>query len=479
MFDRLFQRFSGFAPAPSDRRQSVVARPAFPPRVLGVVALACWILIGVVHQSARADEYLLGPEDTVKLRVYEWRASRDTVFEWKALNDTFVVAPDGMLSLPLAGLVKAENRTTSEVARSIGQQLKAKLGLGAQPDISVSVVQFRPFYITGQVNHPGEFPYRPGLNVLQAVSIAGGLPIAQRDLGRFARESIQGRGDISILRMNDINLLAKKARLQAELAGAETIDFPDQLSSRSSDPVVATAIQQEELVFKARKEGMKTQVRALMELQDFLDNETGTLKEQLALLDKQIASLQTELGSVSKLVTKGLAAAPRQFNLERQVAQAQSDRLAAETSLLRAKQEISRTKLSIIELQDGRKNEITRDLRDTQTALEENMGRETTARQLLYDSEVTAPQLLASRNASMDAKPVYVIFRRTAQGKSITIDADETTPVQPGDTVKVIIPLPAGLDTLQTAPASRPATGNSSSLHPSADATAHGGLAMK
>ena len=447
-------------------------------RTLGAAVLLSWIMIGSVLQTAQAGDYRLGPQDKVKIRVYEWRPSRDAVFEWKALSDVFVVAPNGSLSLPLVGSVKAEGRTTSEVATSIGQQLKRNLGLGDKPDISVDIAEFRPIYVTGQVTHSGAFPYRPGLDVLQAVSIAGGLPTGQHDFARFTRDSIQGRGEIGILRMNEVNLLARKARLEAELANADSIHF-DQLKSHRDNPLVATAIQQESLIFKARREGMNTQIHALHDLQDFLEKETGTLTDQLGLLDKQIASLQKELGSVSKLVTKGLAAAPRQFNLERQLAQAQSDRLSAETSLLRAKQEISRTNLSIIELQDGRKTEVTNDLRQTQSALEENRRKESTAEQLLYNSEVTAPQLLARRNASSRVEPIYTIFRRTAEGQSITINADETTVVEPGDTLRVTIPLPSDIGPSPPGIASQSALDANGYLQPSSRAPARSGLAMK
>ena len=441
---------------------------------LAASLLLSLMLIGGAIKTASADTYTLGPEDKVKIRVYEWRPSRDAVFAWKALNEEFIVSPDGRLSLPLAGEVQAQGRTISQVAEAIGQQLKANLGLGRSPDVSVDISEFRPFYVTGQVARAGAFPYRPGLTVLQAVSIAGGLPTGQEGTARFGREAIQGRGDISVFRMYEVNLLAKKARLEAELSGADSIRFPDRLEANKDDPLVKTAIDQERLVFKARNEGMKTQVRALHDLQDFLDKETVTLGQQLALLDKQINSLQKELGSVSKLVSKGLAAAPREFNLDRQLAQAQSDRLSAETSLLRAKQEISRTNLSLLELQDGRRNEATNDLRQTQSALEENERKEATARQLLYDSEVTSPKLFASHEVASRAAPVYTIFRRAADGKMTTIDAQETTSVQPGDTVRVVVPPPPDTDVGRPA-----ASGASADGLFSPDGTSSNGLAMK
>ena len=120
---------------------------------------------------ASAAEYLLGPQDKVRLKVYEWRASRDVIFEWTALNDSFVVGADGTLFLPFVGQIRAEGTAPGDLARSIGDRLMQHMGLSRQPDVAVEIAQYRPFYIVGNVKQPGEFPYRPGLTVLQALGI--------------------------------------------------------------------------------------------------------------------------------------------------------------------------------------------------------------------------------------------------------------------------------------------------------------------
>ena len=62
------------------------------------------------------------------------------------------------------------------------------MGLGRPPDVAVEVVQFRPFYIVGDVRPPASSPTGPGLTVLQALSIAGGLRTrAERRRGSSAR----------------------------------------------------------------------------------------------------------------------------------------------------------------------------------------------------------------------------------------------------------------------------------------------------
>ncbi|TIQ34918.1 MAG: polysaccharide export protein, partial [Mesorhizobium sp.] len=139
--------------------------------VSAVMSLAC--MLGV--SAANAKDYVLGPQDKLRVKVYEWRASRDTIFGWDAINDEYTVGPNGSVSLPLVGEIKAAGLTTGEIANSIGYRLMKSVGLMRKPDTAVEIVQYRPFYVVGKVTQSGEFAYRPGLTVLQALSIAGGL----------------------------------------------------------------------------------------------------------------------------------------------------------------------------------------------------------------------------------------------------------------------------------------------------------------
>lgn len=386
-------------------------------------------------------EYLLGPQDKLRLKIYEWRASRDVIFEWTALNDEFIVGSGGSLSLPFVGDIWAAGKTPSDLANEIGSRLKQQMGLGREPDVALEVVQFRPFYIVGHVTQPGEFPFRPGLSVLQALTIAGGLRTREEDLARLEREVIAGRGEIDLLALNNVSLLARKARLEAELADAKEIAFPDSLLNLQDEVSVSIMMAQERAIFATRKDGLETQVRALSDLKEFLIKELASLEKQLTFHDTQIALVQKELSGVTTLVQKGYSAAPREISLQRTLADVQSSRLSAETALLRTRQEISRTEISILQLRNSFSNEVTLALRETQAQLNETARKADTASQLLHDSEVSAPRLLAMRSRAQRAEPVYTIVRPDGD-ESIEIPAKETTEVLPGDTIKVEIPLP-------------------------------------
>jgi polysaccharide export outer membrane protein/exopolysaccharide production protein ExoF len=430
-------------------RTALIGRPAQRvSRIVGSVAGIALCLAAGIQSPAMAGDYQLGPQDKVRLKIYEWRPSRDEIFEWTALNDQFTIGAGGELSLPLVGGVDAAGTTPSELGHVISQRLMQHMGLARQPDVAVEVVQFRPFYMVGQVMQPGEFPYRPGLTVLQALSIAGGLRTREENLARLEREVIAGKGDVDLLKLNYVSLLARKARLEAEQRGMNEVVFPKQLTDRQEDSTVRLMMDQERSVFSARRDGMATQARALKELKEFLVKETDSLEQQLTFFDTQIELVQKELSGVSSLVSKGFTAAQREMSVQRDMAQIQSSRLAAETALLRARQETSRTDISILELQNQRMNEVATALRETQMQLDEITRKADTAVQLLHDSEMTAPRLLALRSQAANAQPKYTIVRLTAQGGT-ELTATESTEVQPGDTVKVEIPLPPGLEDLE------------------------------
>lgn len=397
------------------------------------------ILLNMVTGPARADDYLLGPQDKVRIKVYEWRAARDEIFEWDGLNDEFTVGAAGTLSLPFAGEVEAGGTTTGELAARIAEQLRSGMGLGRGPDTSVEIVRFRPFYIVGRVDHPGEFPYRPGLTVLQALSVAGGLQKLSDGPMRIERDAISAKGELQFLGAQVVNLRARRARLEAELRQSDTIDFPREPTAYSNDASAELANQQEGLIFQVRREAFSTQMRVLEQLKSFLEKEVVSLTAQNQTEETQIQLVKKELSGVSSLVDKGLASAPRQLGLERTVAQIEGERLRVDTSLLRAKQEISRTEISMLELKNKRANDVSIELRETQAKLEELGRKAETADQLLYEAEVTAPQLLAQRARTRRVQPVYTIVRQR-EGNALELSASESTAVEPGDTIKVEMP---------------------------------------
>jgi polysaccharide export outer membrane protein/exopolysaccharide production protein ExoF len=256
---------------------------------------------------------------------------------------------------------------------------------------------------------------------------------------RFEREAIGIRGELTVLRQQVSSLMARRARLEAELKQSETIEFPRELTRRQRVDAIALIMQQEQQVFDARREAFNAQVRALEQLKSHLEKELPALSAQLAIEDTQIRLVKKELDTVSSLVDKGLAVTPRQLSLERTVAQIEGERIRVGTALLRAKQEISRTEIALLELTNKRKTDVALELRETQSRLDDLYRRTDTSEQLLFEAEVTAPQLALRLARARLTQPTYTIVRNQV-GSFVEMSATESTAVQPGDTIKVELP---------------------------------------
>jgi polysaccharide export outer membrane protein len=98
---------------------------------------------------------------------------RILVYNEPTLSGEFVVNSNGAIAVPLIGDVVATNRTATELSLEITARLSQ--GYLRDPRVSIDVVNFRPFYILGEVNKPGEYPYSNGLTVLNAVATAQGF----------------------------------------------------------------------------------------------------------------------------------------------------------------------------------------------------------------------------------------------------------------------------------------------------------------
>lgn len=109
------------------------------------------------------DSYKLGAGDRLKV----------VVFGEESLSGEFEIDGQGMVSLPLIGNMKAGSIDVRAFEHNIAERLKD--GYLVSPRVSIEVLNFRPFFILGEVKNPGSYPYVNGLTVLNAVALAGGF----------------------------------------------------------------------------------------------------------------------------------------------------------------------------------------------------------------------------------------------------------------------------------------------------------------
>jgi polysaccharide export outer membrane protein len=136
-----------------------------------IVVLSFLISPLMIFAEEETKDYIIGPGDVLDISV------------WKdeTLTRSVVVLPDGKISFPLIGEVIASGKTVAKLKKEIEEKLSAFV-----PDVILSFevkqVNSMLIYVIGRVNNPGRFLLNTNVNVLQALSMAGGLtPFAKRD----------------------------------------------------------------------------------------------------------------------------------------------------------------------------------------------------------------------------------------------------------------------------------------------------------
>lgn len=135
-----------------------------------IIRLFCALVFGSLLTFGNAaiaagnSEYKLASGDVISITVF---GEDDLSFKKLRLTDA------GTFSYPFIGEVAAKGKTASEIEQDLIKGLKG--GYLVNPRVSVSVLQYRDFFISGEVLKPGGYPFQPGLTLRRAIALAGGL----------------------------------------------------------------------------------------------------------------------------------------------------------------------------------------------------------------------------------------------------------------------------------------------------------------
>ncbi len=144
-------------------------------RLLASIILAsslCFVQLASAQSAIQASvstpaeansAYKLGPGDEVHIAVFN---EPDLSVQQK-------ISANGQISVPLIGDVAANGLSTEELSHALAERFQN--GFLRNPRVSVSVITYRPFYVIGEVNNPGAFPYTANLTIESAIATAGGF----------------------------------------------------------------------------------------------------------------------------------------------------------------------------------------------------------------------------------------------------------------------------------------------------------------
>jgi protein involved in polysaccharide export with SLBB domain len=151
------------------------------------------------HQSA----YTLGPGDKILIRVF---GEDDLSMEVR-------LGGAGLLNYPYLGSLQVSGLGVAELEQRITDGLKGQYLV--DPDVTVSILEYRPFYLNGEVSDPGGFPYQPGLTLARAIALGGGFtPRASKN-------------KVTVVRADDPSLEARPIELNDPVKPGDVIVVPE------------------------------------------------------------------------------------------------------------------------------------------------------------------------------------------------------------------------------------------------------------
>ncbi|MBV2132957.1 polysaccharide export protein [Pseudomonas sp. MAP12] len=162
--------------------------------------MLCFLLGNASAQAENASTYKLASGDVIRINVF---GEKDLSIEEIRLNDA------GIFSYPFIGDVRAKGKTAAEIEQLLTESLKGDYLV--DPRVSVSVLTYREFFISGEVQKPGGYPFQPGLTLRRAAALAGGL----------TERASEGR--ITIIRDQDASRTPEKATLDTVVMPGDTI----------------------------------------------------------------------------------------------------------------------------------------------------------------------------------------------------------------------------------------------------------------
>ena len=161
--------------------------------VCGALLAVALLVSGCAGGSlSEAEQQSLAAAATAPAKLQPGDKININVFGEDKLSGEYQIDQGGQISLPLAGTIEAQGLTQTELEQALAKKFRSQYL--KNPKVTVTIATLRPYYVMGEVEKPGEFAYKSGLNVLTAMAIAGGPTY------RASRSTvqIQRRGETSM-----------------------------------------------------------------------------------------------------------------------------------------------------------------------------------------------------------------------------------------------------------------------------------------
>lgn len=415
-WQQLFLRIEAtmFEAAAGSPRKKGASPTRAPAKATALVAVAAAALLAAMPGRLRAEDYRLAAGDVLTIQVLD-RPDLSVA--------TARLQPGGRLMLPRLGSLDLGGMTAEGARDVIEDRLRSVEGL-ARPDVTVEIREYRPVFVTGDVNGPGGFEYSPGMTVLQAITLAGGFvrpepadANARLEAGRLRQQLAQNDEKTAVALVSLARLTAEANETEfAAPAAAAGLVTPDRL---------ATLMATETAIMAERRQTFVGLLRSLASLQSEYDNEIKALTGQLAAKEAQTALIREEAEKVGDLAVRNLVSLDRALEVRSAAIQIDAEKLEIQAFISRAQSARGRLDQDALGLRSQRRHEILSGIKEQQDIL---------ADLALASAGARAQLAVADRLSAGIGGAEYRAIQRLGGGEAMTVirpgpDGDRVIPV--------------------------------------------------
>jgi len=387
-------------------------------------AICFTLLLFLLFPSALSAEgidsgaYRLAPGDRITV----------TVFGQTDLSGDVIVDDAGTITLPLVDPIEVKDLTLVECQKRISDRLAD--GVLRKPSVSVRIAELRPLSVLGDVRLPGAYPFRFGSTVQSAVALAGGFGPGEVLRQTAVAEFLSAQERVRQLTLQQRTLLVRKARLEAELDGKDSFS-PPPLADTAGDGNTMKIVQNEKNVLSAQRAILQDQINVLRSQEPDLHEQIEANTQQSNVEKKQLDMIREQLDHYDKIFKQGLGTQNNEFQYRILEANQEATVWRLQSDISRLQVQSGDLQFKMKEVEAVFRREVTKELQET--------------RDHLSELEVTLPAAIRMRDVRLQyaggaaANGVSHLIRitRMRDGRADILDANDTTPVEPGDVIEV------------------------------------------
>lgn len=332
------------------------------------------------------------------------------------------IDPDSSLSFPRLGRIEIGTMTPAELEQMLAQKLSALTRTDVT--VAIEVAKFRPYFIMGQVAEAGAIEWRPGLKVIQAISLARGVMRSSVEGGSTQVRTVANRQTRTQLTF----ALAQLARLKAEREGADAVATTERVKTliksvpESSRTALTTLVARQNTMLSEQRDMMETQLIGLRREREAAERELSAAQSQEKAVLGQLEITRAQLADIESLKDKQLVSKSRYLSQK-------SDLLSSEVRYAEAHSMVERARVRLSNIDQ----QLVMVPQQRRAALSERID--------ALEREVAQLELASGvRPGTADQEDVlklkYHIARETAEGVQ-TIPASVFTEILPGDVLIV------------------------------------------